>query len=130
MEGMVTDLTLAKENQTSFEEYLNNNPNANPGIDLTVTVLTTGFWPSYKSFDLNLPAEMVNYFFEAFESFNALEDPKAVFSLKYMLLCKIMVSQADDVAGIISSKAGLQYVGPDLDAMKAVADAHSKRSLK
>ncbi|XP_054796673.1 26S proteasome non-ATPase regulatory subunit 11 homolog [Prosopis cineraria] len=56
--------------------------------------------------------------------------PKATFSLKYMLLCKIMVSQADDIAGIISSKAGLQYVGPDLDAMKAVADAQSKRSLK
>ncbi|KAB1214024.1 Cullin-1 [Morella rubra] len=59
MEGMVTDLTLARENQTSFEEYLSNNPHANPGIDLTVTVLTTGFWPSYKSFDLNLPPEMV-----------------------------------------------------------------------
>ncbi|GLT85120.1 hypothetical protein SLE2022_033200 [Rubroshorea leprosula] len=71
-----------------------------------------------------------SYFFEAFESFNALEDPRAVFSLKYMLLCKIMVNQADDVAGIISSKAGLQYLGPELDAMKAVADAHSKRSLK
>lgn len=71
-----------------------------------------------------------SYFFEAFEAFNALEEPRAVFSLKYMLLCKIMVSQADDVAGIISSKAGLQYVGPELDAMKAVADAHSKRSLK
>lgn len=55
----VTDLTLAKENQSHFEEYLNNNPNVSPGIDLTVTVLTTGFWPSYKSFDLNLPAEMV-----------------------------------------------------------------------
>ncbi|KAJ4768188.1 Cullin family protein [Rhynchospora pubera] len=59
MEGMVTDLTLARENQTQFEEYLNSNPQAGPGIDLTVTVLTTGFWPSYKSFDLNLPSEMV-----------------------------------------------------------------------
>ncbi|XP_057994527.1 cullin-1 isoform X3 [Hevea brasiliensis] len=59
MEGMVTDLTLARENQTSFGKYLGNNPNAHPGIDLTVTVLTTGFWPSYKSSDLNLPAEMV-----------------------------------------------------------------------
>ncbi|GMH29301.1 hypothetical protein Nepgr_031144 [Nepenthes gracilis] len=59
MEGMVTDLTLARENQTNFEDYLGSNANANPGIDLTVTVLTTGFWPSYKSFDLNLPIEMV-----------------------------------------------------------------------
>jgi cullin 1 len=59
MEGMVTDLTLARENQSSFEEYLNENTSSNPGIDLTVTVLTTGFWPSYKSSDLALPAEMV-----------------------------------------------------------------------
>lgn len=59
MEGMVTDLTLARENQTNFDEYLSNNSNANPGIDLAVTVLTTGFWPSYKSSDLNLPLEMV-----------------------------------------------------------------------
>ncbi|KAK4283529.1 hypothetical protein QN277_000471 [Acacia crassicarpa] len=59
MEIMVKDLTLAKENQASFEKYVNDNPNANPGLDLKVTVLTTGSWPSYKSFDLNLPAEMV-----------------------------------------------------------------------
>ncbi|KAL3351523.1 hypothetical protein AABB24_019887, partial [Solanum stoloniferum] len=59
MEGMVTDLTLAKENQSHFQEYLSNNSAANPGIDLTVRVLTTGFWPSYKSSDLSLPVEMV-----------------------------------------------------------------------
>ncbi|KAJ4827943.1 Cullin-1 [Turnera subulata] len=59
MEGMVTDLTLAKENQTGFEDYLANPQVTHPGIDLSVNVLTTGFWPSYKSSDLNLPAEMV-----------------------------------------------------------------------
>lgn len=59
MEGMVTDLALAKENHSQFNDYLSNNAFANPGIDLTVTVLTTGFWPSYKSSDLSLPEEMV-----------------------------------------------------------------------
>lgn len=59
MEGMVTDLTLAREQQSNFEEYLSKTPASSPGIDLTVTVLTTGFWPSYKSSDLALPAEMV-----------------------------------------------------------------------
>ncbi|KAI7982033.1 Cullin-1 [Camellia lanceoleosa] len=43
MEGMVTDLTLARKNQTNFEEYLKTNPDASPGIDLTVTVLTMAF---------------------------------------------------------------------------------------
>ncbi|XP_045815621.1 cullin-1-like [Trifolium pratense] len=59
MEGMIVDLTLARDNQLKFQEYLNENSDVNPGIDLTVTVLTTGFWPSYKSFDLRLPSEMV-----------------------------------------------------------------------
>lgn len=59
MEGMVTDLALAKENHIQINTYLSDNPVATPGIDLTVTVLTTGFWPSYKSSDLCLPVEMV-----------------------------------------------------------------------
>ncbi|KAJ6962609.1 cullin-1-like isoform X1 [Populus alba x Populus x berolinensis] len=58
MEGMVTDLQLAKEHQSSFDEYLGNNPTTHTGIDLQVSVLTTGYWPSYKSSDINLPAEM------------------------------------------------------------------------
>lgn len=60
-------MTLARENQGNFEEYLGNNPIAHPGIDLSVTVLTTGFWPSYKSSDLSLLSEMVIAFFKLWE---------------------------------------------------------------
>ena len=71
-----------------------------------------------------------SYFYEAFEQCSSLDDPKAVFKLKYMLLCKIMTNDAADVPSIVNSKAGLKYVGLEVDAMKAVAHAYKERSLR
>ena len=59
-------MQLAKEFQKGFKGSLTAKPG---GIDLAVTVLNTGFWPSYKtSTDLNLPREMVECV-EAFKSY-------------------------------------------------------------
>ncbi|KAI5328244.1 hypothetical protein L3X38_027641 [Prunus dulcis] len=69
IDKMVEDMTWTQDNKTSFSEYLHSNPNVNPGLDFTVTVLTTGLWPSYKPFNLNLPAEMKTCV-EAFEGFH------------------------------------------------------------
>lgn len=49
--------------------------------------------------------------------------------LKYMLLCKIMLSSPDDVNSLLSGKAGIRHAGPGLEAMRAVASAHRERSL-
>ncbi|XP_047045631.1 cullin-1-like [Lolium rigidum] len=59
MEGMLTDIATARERQTKFEAYMDPWPESCPRVDLSVTVLTTGFWPSYKTFNINLPTEMI-----------------------------------------------------------------------
>ncbi|XP_057440709.1 cullin-1-like isoform X2 [Lotus japonicus] len=57
----MNDHTMAQENQMRFQNYLDFGINSHEktGVDsLTITVLTTGFWPSYKSSNLTLPLEM------------------------------------------------------------------------
>lgn len=55
---------------------------------------------------------------------------KAVVALKYMLLAKIMLKSPEDVTSILTGKLALRYSGlRDIEAMKAIAEASSKRSL-
>ena len=59
MEGMVTDLQIAKDNQKEFEKWLDDDETRKPKMEFAVTVLTTGFWPTYKFTELALPEECV-----------------------------------------------------------------------
>lgn len=68
MEGMVTDLQLARDTQQSFDNWLDQDQARKPDVDLSVTVLTTGFWPTYKFTELALPSEMVKCV-ETFKNF-------------------------------------------------------------
>jgi len=70
-----------------------------------------------------------SYFYEAFEGYDSIDDNKALISLKYMLLCKIMLHSPDDVQSIVSGKLALKYSGKETDAMIAVAQAAHNRSL-
>lgn len=47
MEGMVNDLQLAREKHAGFAEWKTEQKRTLP-YDLIVSVLTTGFWPTYK----------------------------------------------------------------------------------
>ncbi|KAI9852943.1 MAG: 26S proteasome regulatory subunit rpn6 [Thelocarpon superellum] len=71
-----------------------------------------------------------SYFIEALEGYQSQDEAeKATSALQYMLLCKIMLNLVDDVNTLMTSKAALKHGGKALEAMKAVARAHSERSL-
>jgi 26S proteasome regulatory subunit N6 len=72
-----------------------------------------------------------SYFIEALDGYHTQDEPaRAQAALQYMLLCKIMLNLADDVNQLMTSKQALKYAGPSLEAMKAIARAHSNRSLE
>lgn len=72
-----------------------------------------------------------SYFYEAFEALSTQSDARAVLGLKYMLLCKIMLTKVDDIHAIVSGKLAAKYRGEDaVLSMKIVASAYKNRSLK
>jgi len=72
-----------------------------------------------------------SYFIEALEGYHSQDEAdKARSALMYMLLCKIMLNLNDDVNSLLGSKHAQRYAGKGLDAMKAVARAHTNRSLE
>ncbi|KAI9827118.1 MAG: hypothetical protein M1819_007009 [Sarea resinae] len=72
-----------------------------------------------------------SYFIEALEGYHSQDETqKATSALQYMLLCKIMLNLGDDVNQLMTSKHATKYAGKNLEAMKAVARAHSNRSLE
>ena len=58
---MLNDLNLAKEESKKFTEYCNSNGQlANNSLEFNVTILTTSYWPTYKTFDLSIPRDIDN----------------------------------------------------------------------
>ncbi|GAB5566493.1 cullin-4B isoform X2 [Prionailurus iriomotensis] len=58
LEGMFKDMELSKDIMVQFKQYMQNQ--SDPGsIDLTVNILTMGYWPTYTPMEVHLTPEMV-----------------------------------------------------------------------
>ncbi|MES1911611.1 MAG: hypothetical protein MHM6MM_004019 [Cercozoa sp. M6MM] len=74
-----------------------------------------------------------SYFFEAFEVLdNEGRKADALLALKYMLLTKMLAADKalDEVDALLGGKHALHYRGPDLEAMRAIAEAYKQRNLR
>lgn len=61
IQGMITDLTTAKDVSNAYNEYRQHNPKAN-SLDFTCQVLTTANWPSYKLMKVSIPLQLESSF--------------------------------------------------------------------
>jgi len=50
----MNDLELAKESSKKYTKYKTDTEKNDP-IDFEIKILTTSYWPSYKSYELSVP---------------------------------------------------------------------------
>uniref|UniRef100_A0A0B7AG79 Cullin family profile domain-containing protein n=2 Tax=Arion vulgaris TaxID=1028688 RepID=A0A0B7AG79_9EUPU len=68
LEGMFKDMALSASIQEEFKHYCVDKSVSLSGVDLTVRVLTTGYWPTQTATPINIPMEP-RAAFEAFRVF-------------------------------------------------------------
>ncbi|KAL1121990.1 hypothetical protein AAG570_003398 [Ranatra chinensis] len=61
LEGMFKDMELSKDINVAFKQYMSNMKTASSGMELTVSILTMGYWPTYPVMEVTVPTEMIHY---------------------------------------------------------------------
>lgn len=71
-----------------------------------------------------------SYFYEAFEGYDSVDlKKKAILNLRYMILCKVMNNNEDEVQNLLAAKLAVKYKGTEIDAMKEICSASQNRDV-
>ncbi|KAM9955541.1 hypothetical protein ACTFIW_000446 [Dictyostelium discoideum] len=127
--------------ESRIQHALKNIPKARAALTSARTNANTIYCPPKLQAEIDMQSGILHseekdyktafsYFFESYETYDSLEDPFAMKALKYMLLCKIMTNQTDDVHALVNGKIGLKYHNNrSIEAITQISKSHAKRSL-
>ena len=59
IEGIMNDLDIARDHAKKYHEWCSTNEKEEE-IDFDIKILTTSYWPSYKSYELTVPFGIKN----------------------------------------------------------------------
>lgn len=59
LEGMFKDMELSKDINIAFRQYTSNADKIFTSVDLTVNILTMGYWPTYPLMEVTMPPQLV-----------------------------------------------------------------------
>lgn len=60
LEGMFKDMELSKDINIAFRQHIANNRKL-ISLDMTVNILTMGYWPTYTPMDVTVPEQMLQF---------------------------------------------------------------------
>jgi 26S proteasome regulatory subunit N6 len=128
--------------ESRVQHALKNIPKARAALTAGRTAANAIYCPPMLQADIDMQSGILHaeekdyktafsYLFEAFEGYNSMENAEhqAILCLKYMLLCKVMTHNPEDVQSILSSKNALKYAGPQIDSIRDISNAFQERSL-
>ena len=125
MESMVSDLQMAKENNSKYVEWLREqsakNNEAVPKTDMNVTILADGTWPTYTRTEIKLPDELtqcVNKYEEFYENTHQSRKLTWIFGAGSGVTLNIKFAQKPIEISCSTLQASILLLFREIDSLK------------
>uniref|UniRef100_A0A673LUP7 Cullin-4B n=1 Tax=Sinocyclocheilus rhinocerous TaxID=307959 RepID=A0A673LUP7_9TELE len=130
LEGMFKDMELSKDIMVQFKQHMQCQ-NIPGNIELTVNILTMGYWPTYVPMEVHLPAEMVRLQ-EIFKTFYLGKHSGRKLQWQSTLGHCVLKAEFKEVTHVLFRKVqlGEEFSLEDIKLATGIEDGELRRTLQ